>query len=121
MTCWTWRRVGSDPRWGWFRTLETVPTETAASRATSLIPTVARPWPRSRKVEDLGERAHRGVGGLPVQRLEELAHFGLPTRLHPGGVHRGTRLVEVLGLQVADEQSVLAQEERVIVPAGGGQ
>ena len=50
--------------------------------------------------------------------IEERRHLGLPARVDLGRVHRALRGLEVVGLDVADQQPVLAQEQRVVAPAG---
>jgi hypothetical protein len=72
-------------------------------------------------VEHLGEGFHRLVGAVTVEGLEQRAHLRLPAGVDLGGLHAGPGGGEVLGLQVADEQAVVTQEERVVVPAGGGE
>jgi hypothetical protein len=69
-------------------------------------------------VEHFGERSHGLVGPGAVQGLEEGCHLLLPAGVDLGGGHAGLGGGEVLGLQIADEQAVLAQEQRVVVPAG---
>src|SRR3954451_21546308 len=48
---------------------------------------------------------------------EERRHLRLPPSVDVGALHRGLCRGEVVGGQVADQQAVLAQEERVVVPA----
>src|SRR3954454_11177149 len=67
--------------------------------------------PASVKMEDLLEALER-------ERLgEERRHLRLPARIDVRGVHGRGRRVEVLRLEVADQQAVPAQEERVVAPA----
>lgn len=75
----------------------------------------------SRQMEDLRQRPHGGVRRLSVELLEELRHLRLPASVDLGGLHGGAGPVEVRCLQIADEQPVLAEEEGVVVPAGGGE
>src|SRR3954453_13436838 len=66
----------------------------------------------SRKVEDLFEAIEREL------LREERRHVRLPARIDVRGVHGRGRGLEVLRLEVADQQPVPAQEERVVAPAG---
>jgi hypothetical protein len=54
-------------------------------------------------------------------RLEELRHLGLPAGVDVRRLHAGESGLEVLGLQVADEQAVIVEEQRVVAPAGGAE
>ncbi len=64
-----------------------------------------------------GRMASSGRGA--VQCLKERRHLRLPAGVDVGGRHGRLGGGEVLRLQIADEQAVLAQEQRVVVPAGG--
>src|SRR5262245_37515793 len=67
------------------------------------------------EIEHFGKQVH-----VPVRAAvdEEVRHFRLPACVDLGGVHLRERPVEVVGAQVADQQPVLAQEERVVGPPG---
>src|SRR4051812_42543674 len=65
----------------------------------------------SGKVEDLLEALELAAG-------EVLRHVGLPARVDVALLHRADGALEALRLEVADEQPVLAQEQRVVGPAG---
>jgi len=72
-------------------------------------------------VEDLfdGEHLFVGVAGAGID--EEFAHFGLPAGVDGFEVHAGAGGGEVWGFEVADEETVGAEEERVVGPAGAAQ
>jgi hypothetical protein len=72
-------------------------------------------------VEDLLEEQEPLVGSPPGQPGEERGHLRLPPGVDLGGGHAGLRRGEVVRLDVADEQAVVAQEERVVAPAGVAQ
>src|SRR6185437_10305530 len=68
------------------------------------------------EVEDLfdpGEGLVRRAAGH-----EEPGHLGLPAAVDAGRRHRGERGLVVAGFQVADEQAVTGEEDRVVAPAG---
>src|SRR5829696_4296757 len=65
---------------------------------------------QSVQVEDLGERPHPRVGGAAVQVFEEGRHLRLPAGVDVRLVHRAEGGLEVVCLQIADQQAVLAQE-----------
>src|SRR5579863_4065717 len=69
------------------------------------------------EVEDLTDRRHRGVGRIARRELEERGHLLLPARIDLGARHRLEYVGELLALQVADQQPVLAQEQRIVAPA----
>ena len=69
------------------------------------------------QVEDLGQLEETGVGGA-VEGDEEVAHLGLPAGVDLGRGHAGLRRRETRGFEVADQEAVVAQENRVVVPAG---
>ena len=77
------------------------------------------PDARSRQVEDLVERLHRLVGIDSVEILEVSPHRGLPPALVARRPFRGGR-VPVRRLDIADQQSVVPQEERVVGPTTYG-
>src|SRR3954463_7611877 len=92
-------------------------TTSTSTRAPSKRPRTTRPLsaPRSIaaksvKVEDLGQPHEAGVRPLPGRKLEELRHLRLPARVDVRLLHRALRGPEVVGLDVADEQPVVAQE-----------
>ena len=60
-------------------------------------------------------------GRSPDGQLEELGHLRLPAGVDVGRLHAGDRRLEVLGLEVADQQPVLGEEQRVVAPAGRAQ
>ena len=57
------------------------------------------------------------VGAAPFEPHEELAHLGLPARVHLGLLHRPNRCLEILALQIADHHPGVRDEERVVAPA----
>src|ERR1044072_1060532 len=69
--------VSSDTASGRLMTLETVPTETPASFATSLIPTAwaRNPLPRQSEVDD-AEGGRRGAARLPLVHERQHAVLG---------------------------------------------
>src|SRR5688500_7840923 len=70
------------------------------------------------QVEDLLQLQEAGVGSCVSEVLEEVGHLGLPASVNLGGRHACECVGQGRRLEVADEQSVVAQEERVVVPAG---
>ena len=60
-------------------------------------------------------------GRSPDGQLEELGHLRLPAGVDVGRLHAGDRGLEVLGLEVADQQPVVGEEQRVVAPAGRAQ
>src|SRR5579862_1350106 len=70
------------------------------------------------QVEDLRERSHAGIRSSASERFEKGSHLRLPASIDRMLLHRGAGTLEVRGFQIADEQTIRAQEERVIVPAG---
>src|SRR4051794_30321802 len=92
-------------------------TSSSSTRPSASRPSTTRPLsaPRStaaysRKMEDLLEALQLTFG-------EVLRHVRLPAGVDVARVHRRHRALEALGLEVADEQPVLAQEQRVVRPA----
>jgi len=80
-------------------------------------------WPQGQQgrlieVKDLFEGEYEIVGAVAVCRLEKWDHLCLPTRIDGMVFHGGAALFEVVGLDVADNQAVGLQKERVIAPAG---
>ena len=71
------------------------------------------------EVEDLGEGGGRLIGPA-FEADEEPAHLGLPASRDGGCREVGLRGVIVVGLVVPDEAPALAEEQRVVAPAGGG-
>src|SRR3954465_208916 len=99
-------------------------TTSTSTRAPSKRPRTTRPLsaPRSIaaksvKVEDLGKAHEAGVRPGARRKLEELGHVRLPARVDVGRLHAALRGREVLGLEIADQQAVVAQEQRVVAPA----
>src|SRR5262245_31883667 len=73
------------------------------------------------EVEDLLEPLEHAIRGTSARVLEEGRHLALPARVHVAARHLGKRALEALGLEVAEQQTVGAQEERVVVPAAVAQ
>src|SRR6478672_8753234 len=69
------------------------------------------------EVEDLLQLEEAGVWGGAAEVFEQVAHLGLPERVDLPRLHAGHGSVEVIGLEVPDEETVLPQEERVVAPA----
>ncbi len=69
-------------------------------------------------MEDLGQNSHLFVGLEPWDAFEEAGHFGLPAAVYFGFGHAAAGFIEIIRLEVADEQTVFAEEERVVVPTG---
>src|SRR3954447_12668221 len=95
-------------------------TSSSPTRSPCRLPVTTRPLvaPRSTapylgKVEDLLEAHQALVGAL----AEERRHLLLPAVVDVGRRHRALRRLEVLRLDVADQQPVVAQEQRVVAPA----
>src|SRR5262245_61183503 len=82
----------------------------------SMIRSSPLPTVRSVKVEDLLQALQSGIGALTGRQLKELRHLCLPARVDLGRVHTGEGSAKGLGLEITDEQSVVAQEERVTAP-----
>src|SRR3954468_5463471 len=83
----------------------------------SSCPTTTRPLeaPRSMaaksvKVEHLFDAREVELAG------EERGHLGLPAGVHLGALHGCLGRLEVVRLEVADQQPVSAQEQRVVAP-----
>src|SRR5689334_22673309 len=72
---------------------------------------------RSIEVEDLREGPHLVVRMDPLGDLEESGHLLLPALVDLPGGHPRTCLFKIRRLHVADEQPVITQKERIIVPA----
>src|SRR3954471_11741277 len=66
------------------------------------------------EVEDLLKLEEAGVGLCVAEVDEELRHLGLPACVDLGGGHAGLGRRERGRLDVADEQPVGTQEERVV-------
>jgi hypothetical protein len=64
---------------------------------------------------------HRLIGVRFADLFEERRHLRLPALVHLALRHAIKSRLKVVRFQVADEQSLLAQEERLIVPAGVAQ
>ena len=60
----------------------------------------------------------RSSAAVAVGRFEEGRHFCLPARVDGVVFHCRAALFKVFGLDVADNQAVGLQKERVIAPAG---
>src|SRR5919106_3863063 len=73
------------------------------------------------QVEDFLKPQEPRVRGCVAEVGEEVGHLGLPAGVYLGGGHPGERLLQRRSFDVADEQPVFAQEQRVVVPAGCGQ
>src|SRR5689334_3124247 len=70
------------------------------------------------EVEDLGQPEEAGVWARVAEVLEELGHLGLPADVHGFGLHAGHRVGQGRRLEVADEEPVRPEEQRVVPPAG---
>src|SRR5438067_4416177 len=73
------------------------------------------------EMEDLLELQQALVRPPPLEPLEEAAHLGLPAGVHLGLLHRASRRLEVVALDVADEHAGIGEEEGVVAPARRGQ
>src|SRR5262245_48895207 len=78
-----------------------------------------RSW--SVEVEDLGDPAEALVGPLVPEVGEERRHLRLPAAVDVGLRDPLKRRLVVVGLQVADEQPVVGEEDGVVRPAGAAQ
>src|SRR5262245_20322370 len=67
------------------------------------------------QVEDLGQQQERLVRRPAVDSCEELGHLRLPAGVDLGRRHRLLRRIQVRGLDVPDQQAVVAEEEGVVV------
>jgi hypothetical protein len=72
-------------------------------------------------VEHLGEQREPLIGRPAVDTGEELGHASLPAGIHLGGGHGLLRGGQIVGFDVSDQQAVGAQEQLIVVPAGGPQ
>src|SRR5919112_4614039 len=72
------------------------------------------------ELEDLLEQDEPLVGGT-LQPGEERGHLGLPADVDLGAGHGVERCLQVIGLDVADQEPVVVQEQAVVAPAGLGQ
>src|SRR5690606_23126831 len=68
------------------------------------------------KVEDLGE-GHETLISRDIKVHEVISHGCLPPRVHLGLGHCALGRCQIVGLDVADDEAIGAQEERVVVPA----
>src|SRR5262245_37296931 len=73
--------------------------------------------PRSVQVEDLVDPPEPLVRPGPAEILEVGGHLRLPALVDGGARHPLLRRGEVVGLQVADEEPLAGQEQRVVAPA----
>ena len=64
-----------------------------------------------------GNQLHLLIGFASRSAFEELGHFRLPFAIDFRGGHLLQRLVEIIGLDRADQKTVAAQEERIVVPS----
>jgi hypothetical protein len=69
-------------------------------------------------MKDLFERSH----GLIRQQIfllnKKTCHFPLPARVDFSVGHARASALEIVGFQIADQQAIGPQEQRVITPAG---
>src|SRR5262249_15093902 len=70
------------------------------------------------EVEHFVEHGEAQVGPAAGQLDEELCHLGLPPPVDVGRLHGRLGGREVVGQQVAHEQAVIAEEQRIVVPSG---
>ena len=95
-------------------------TERAHDRGDSVLPTCsvedANELPLVVEVEDLVEHEEALVRTSAVEAGEESGHRLLPACIHVGGGHPLLGLGEIVSLDVADEQAVVASEQRVALP-----
>src|SRR5205814_9750933 len=96
-----------------FSTRESSLPHTKRCRATALL--------ISFEMENFFERHHRLIGMPAADVLEEGRHLRLPLGVDFLLRHARERLLEVGCFEVADEQAVVTEEERVIVPARAAQ
>ena len=68
-------------------------------------------------MEDFFEGGH-GIVGAAGHGLEKGGHLGLPSGVDGVTLHAVASSFEVFGFEVANEEAVGAEEERVILPAG---
>src|SRR5215471_8690553 len=73
------------------------------------------------EMEDLGDPAESLVGPLVAEAGEERRHLRLPAVVGVGPRHPLQRRLVVVGLQVADKQPVVGEEDGVVRPAGAAQ
>ena len=69
-------------------------------------------------MEHLAELEEPCVGSCVAEVDEELRHLGLPPAVDLGRVHAVEGRLQIGGLEVPDQQAVLTQEQRVVVPSG---
>src|ERR671910_159250 len=73
------------------------------------------------EMEDLLEQDQALVRAAALQADEERGHLGLPAGVDVGPGHGVERSLQVIGLDVADQEAVAAQEQAVVPPARRGQ
>src|SRR6185437_6212066 len=94
-------------------------SSSSVTRPPSRRPSTTRPLDAPRSIAAYSVKVEDLLQPVEGQRsLEERGHLGLPARVDLRRFHRALCRLEVLGLAVADQHAVLAQEERVVGPAG---
>src|SRR5271165_768175 len=69
------------------------------------------------QMEHFFERFHGAIRQNSVRLDEERRHLPLPAIIHVAARHAGARAFKVLSFEVADEQAVRTQEQRVVIPS----
>lgn len=69
------------------------------------------------EVKHFGEGEERRIGGTTVERLKKRRHVCLPARINGLVLHAGDCGCKIGGFEVADEETIVTQKERVIVPS----
>src|SRR5580693_6838729 len=74
-----------------------------------------------RQMENFRNRFHLLVGFAPGRPLEKIAHFRLPLFIYFCERHLVQRLLKIRSLHISNQQPVIAQKKRIIIPASGMQ
>ena len=68
-------------------------------------------------MKNLGKREHRLIRPLSFQLLKERRHLALPFFVDGFFRHSIKTLLKVVTLQIPNQQSILAQKQRIIPPS----
>ena len=73
------------------------------------------------QMKHLAQHSHGLIGRTAVRAHKELRHLRLPPAIDVCGVHAALCRGQVVGLHIADEEPVVAQEQGVVAPPGFSQ
>jgi len=68
-------------------------------------------------MKDFFERCHGSVGHSAVHLNKKVCHVALPPCIDFSLGHTSAGVLEVFGLEISDQKTVRAQEQRVIIPS----